>query len=1356
MKIAIALCLLFLTFLSNAQVVDFKSGWAPNSGTATTITKFIEDTANRKMYFVGGFTQFGWNTGGGGVIDTNTFLNDKRFPVINGPVTAAIADGSGGWFIGGSFTMVGNSIRYNLARINKDGTLHPWNPTGSVSTSYNVASKVYSMKINGGKVWVGGFGISNGFPNNGAFFSVDTGVNPVISSVGISTLSGSCYSIDISGTSVVIGGLFTNYNGNTTPRSLMALNISNGSLLWNASVSYSSGSTSQVTSVSINNSVVYFFGGFDRIGTAVRNNLGAVNLSNGGVHSWNPTNTGGISGLKATSSGVYVYGSFVSLGGETRNRIGKLNLTTGAIDAWTPTVSTLNIKEIFIQGNSLYYHGINKVGLLSTISGVEDSRSNTLVGGVNSWSVLCLSQGKLFVGSEHSGMQSVGNTSGLVEVDLVNQTARNLFYSVSGNRFLRNAILVGRKLIVAGTYEKLFCFDLDSNKITNEFQGITINTYINDFALVDQKLLCVGDFSLVNGISASRAVLVNLQDKSIDYSTIRFGSSVSAVKKVNQKLFFVGNFTTINGISRNRAACFDWETKSVTSFNPNLNDSIFALEYANGNIYLGGKFTQVNIPLIIRQGMAVFDTLGNLLSDIINITWQKKVSALAKYGNYLYIAGDYSAIMGSNRNGCAEYDLLNKQLTSFNPRFEAKITGGYEDRYIEKLQIVGNQLLASGLIFFYRNSANSLAKLTIANLASFHLQIPKELSTDPADSIRSSWAKLNGQLITSPAIPSALGFVISTTSMQKWNGANGALSSKTTIGSFSVRKTGLSPNQIYFYRAFGIIGNDTIYGSELSFTTPSLGNFLDDPILISLPYSGSIQTSNAGFSNSYSGLNNQPSPDVFFRFTTPNFTDTLQISTCSSAFDTYLHLLDSVGNRISSNSQDGPLCAGNKASIVQKILPNSTYFLVVEGDGNASGMGLLTVVSKIFYLWDPIDGAGPKYWSDPRNWAPGTAPLPGFSIVLPGNGSDSLVVDQDASVGNVVFQGSNQNLVLNQYNLSISGTIFGSYPNSYFLTRGDGSIKVFIPPGLEIAVPVGESTMNSLTIQNNTGILDSFEIRVDDAVLHRGHVGVPLNQPKVDRTWHINKGSGHSNLGNGVRMKFFVPSHLWPSTISNLGLFHYQSNQGWELVQNGTVSKTGDTIEISNYRGGFSPFYWGDQGNALPVTLGHFEVNCTSSKAEVHWETVQEINVSHFEILFSQNGKTWEKKGVIKARGRSSSVISYQYSLLEERLGWIKLVEIDFDGSIQELGIRKLNCNGSQNVWTLFPNPGQSICSFFPSSRSGNYRMFNQLGQEVRSGHWNNLERIEVSTADLPIGLYYVQLEGNDEIVIQKWVKNKG
>jgi hypothetical protein len=47
------------------------------------------------------------------------------------------------------------------------------------------------------------------------------------------------------------------------------------------------------------------------------------------------------------------------------------------------------------------------------------------------------------------------------------------------------------------------------------------------------------------------------------------------------------------------------------------------------------------------------------------------------------------------------------------------------------------------------------------------------------------------------------------------------------------------------------------------------------------------------------------------------------------------------------------------------------------------------------------------------------------------------------------------------------------------------------------------------------------------------------------------------------------------------------------------------------------------------------------------------------------------------------------------------------------------------------------------------------LGQAVRSGHWNSIEWIEVSTDDLPIGLYYFQLEGNGEIVIKKWVKNK-
>jgi hypothetical protein len=49
--------------------------------------------------------------------------------------------------------------------------------------------------------------------------------------------------------------------------------------------------------------------------------------------------------------------------------------------------------------------------------------------------------------------------------------------------------------------------------------------------------------------------------------------------------------------------------------------------------------------------------------------------------------------------------------------------------------------------------------------------------------------------------------------------------------------------------------------------------------------------------------------------------------------------------------------------------------------------------------------------------------------------------------------------------------------------------------------------------------------------------------------------------------------------------------------------------------------------------------------------------------------------------------------------------------------------------------------------------MFNQLGQEVRSGSWNSLELVEILAADLPFGIYYLQLEGNGEIVTKKWVK---
>lgn len=122
------------------------------------------------------------------------------------------------------------------------------------------------------------------------------------------------------------------------------------------------------------------------------------------------------------------------------------------------------------------------------------------------------------------------------------------------------------------------------------------------------------------------------------------------------------------------------------------------------------------------------------------------------------------------------------------------------------------------------------------------------------------------------------------------------------------------------------------------------GDVFSNPINISLPYTASISNAvGSGFNSYYAGTNQQASPDIFYRFTTGACTDSIQISTCGSAFDTHIHLLDANGNNIISNNDNGPYCSGTAASIRKEVSPNTIYYVVVEGNGTATGTFNLSI-----------------------------------------------------------------------------------------------------------------------------------------------------------------------------------------------------------------------------------------------------------------------------------------------------------------------------------------------------------------------------------------------------------------------------
>jgi hypothetical protein len=85
----------------------------------------------------------------------------------------------------------------------------------------------------------------------------------------------------------------------------------------------------------------------------------------------------------------------------------------------------------------------------------------------------------------------------------------------------------------------------------------------------------------------------------------------------------------------------------------------------------------------------------------------------------------------------------------------------------------------------------------------------------------------------------------------------------------------------------------------------------------------------------------------------------------------------------------------------------------------------------------------------------------------------------------------------------------------------------------------------------------------------------------------------------------------------------------------------------------------------LPLTLLQFTVARTSAgKIELNWQTAQEINVSHFNIERSLDGRKWEKVGFKEARNQQGTITTYVFTDISPTVGanYYRLHVVDNDG----------------------------------------------------------------------------------------------
>ena len=680
------LFVLLFSFSSVSQTADPKF-WVPNA-----LVRAIAKSGNT-IYLGGDFTSIGPNTPYGQVLDATTgsaVLSSSL--LINGNVNAVAPDGSGGWYIGGSFSKVLGQTRNNLARINADGTLNSWNP--------DAGNIVYAIAVSGSAVYIGGNFVTIGGTTRNRIASVGTD-----GTLGAwdPNANNTVMALAVSGSTVYIGGSFTTIGGTT--RNRLAAVGTDGTLgNWNPNANNS------VAALAVSGSTVYIGGSFTTIVATTRNRIAAVG-TDGALGSWNPNANGSVNALAVNGSTVYIGGAFTTIVSTARNRLGAVDASTGNVTAWNPSAGN-TVTTLVVNGTTVYIGGAFTTMGATTRNYI--AAVNTSDGAVTNWDpnanytvrAFAISGTNVFVGGNFTSINRVTRnrlaaldvTTGAVTSWDPNAGAQVYALAVSGStvyiggRFNGNTGINGNV-----TRNRLAAVDATTGIATS--WDPNANGTVNALAVSGSNVYIGGLFSGANSINGSftrnRLAAVDATTGNATSWDPNANNTVNALIVSGSTLYIGGAFngaTGINGnVTRNYLAAVDATTGTATGWDPNANSSVYALAISGSTVYIGGYFsgaTGINGNISRNRLAAVDATTGTATNWDPNAG--STVNALALSGSTVYIGGSFISINPSlTRYSLAAVGANSGTATSWNPNATAGLT-------VNALLVSGYKVYAGG------------------------------------------------------------------------------------------------------------------------------------------------------------------------------------------------------------------------------------------------------------------------------------------------------------------------------------------------------------------------------------------------------------------------------------------------------------------------------------------------------------------------------------------------------------------------------------------------------------------------------------------------------------------------------------
>ncbi len=306
----------------------------------------------------------------------------------------------------------------------------------------------------------------------------------------------------------------------------------------------------------------------------------------------------------------------------------------------------------------------------------------------------------------------------------------------------------------------------------------------------------------------------------------------------------------------------------------------------------------------------------------------------------------------------------------------------------------------------------------------------------------------------------------------------------------------------------------------------------------------------------------------------------------------------------------------------------------------------------------------------------------------------------------------------------------------------------------------GDTILATIRITAPSTVTDTFEAEYFFAVPHDAGYDSASKDPTIlfistSEYWILNRIGGSSNVfvtlswcdrcrSGDVNVPADLVVARWDGAV-------------WRDEGNGGFAETPPTgvVSTSSAVSSFSPFTLASVslGNPLPVELLLFDVRLADKTVEIIWETLSELNISHFEVQRSLDGIDFETILSSDPKGGYNTGASYNEIDLSPKNGrtYYRLKTIDLDGSIEYSVARVIYLDGMSNESdvVLFPNP----------IRSGNKINISSSGESsfaraILFGSKGSKTNLMISTGDgsllippdLPPGVYILELISDHRI----------